>query len=264
MLDQRVIHSLPLSKFNLEGLDPTLRSFVDWNGRHGPVFDHPLYRDTAMTLTAAMPADWPEGSNSPAGLARINEVVAHKKALADGFRRARKWEAYVFTHHRPYRVDALLEAVREVGASRLWPLVGHVWRDSESNMQSEDEWAEIWSHAYDRHGRFRKCHKRVMSAKDQRTFEAFPEILTVYRGCFSEDDVIAYSWTLDREKAEWFARRKRWNGSPVVAKVEVHKSAALAYFSDRNESEVVLDCSAGLCDCDFEITEFEPEMQEAA
>lgn len=264
MSDSRVIHALPLSKFNLQGLNPDLHDYVDWEGRHGPVFDHPLYRDVSMRLTAAMPAIWPEGSNSPAGLARINDIIASKQAMADEFERSRKWGAYVYTHHRPYRVDALLQVVRKVGASRLWRLIGDVWQDSESNSQSVEEWDEIWSHAYDRDGNLRKCHKLVMGAKDRRTFEALPETLTLYRGCFSPDDVDAYSWTLDRDKAEWFARRKRWNGSPVVAKVEIHRSAALAYFSDRNESEVVLDRATGLCDCDFEIIELAQEMREAA
>ena len=94
-----------------------------------------------------------------------------------------------------------------------------------------------------------------MSAKDRRTYEALPEFINAYRGCFDADDVMAYSWTLDRGKAEWFARRKRMMGTPVVAKVNVHKSFVLAYFSDRNESEVVLDYNAGLYDCDIGILE---------
>lgn len=262
MIDDRVIRALPASEFNLVGLNPTLHDYVDWNGRHGPVFDHPLYRDVSMCLTAAMPANWPEGA--PAGLARINDIIAQKRALAEEFEQSRNWAAYVYTHHRPYRVDALLYAVRKVGASRLWPLIGDVWRDSESNMQSVEEWEEIWSHAYARNGKFRKCHKFVMRAKDRRAFEALPETLTLYRGCFSPDDVDAYSWTLDIDKAEWFARRKCWNGSPTVAKVEVHKSFALAYFSDRNEAEVVLDRASGLCDHDFEFIELPVEMKDAA
>jgi hypothetical protein len=44
--------------------------------------------------------------------------------------------------------------------------------------------------------------------------------------------------------------------------VEAHKSFVLAYFSDRNEAEVVLDYHGGLDSYDIEI--IEPGMKEAA
>lgn len=261
------IFPIPLDEFTLDGLDPALHEYVDWEGYLGPVFDHPLYRDVHMIMTAALPEQegWPDKSVIiPAGLARINLIVAYKQKLADEFRAAKKWAAFVFTYHRPYRVDALLEAVNECGASKLWPLVGDVWCDSESNMRSAYDWNEIWARAYDSKGNFRKCFSKVMGAADRRVYDALPTMITAYRGCYDENDTMAYSWTLDKAKAEWFARRKRFNGSPVVAKIEVHKSFALAYFGGREGSEIVLDYEQGL-DCnEIEISEMEPKLQEAA
>jgi hypothetical protein len=152
-----------------------------------------------------------------------------------------------------------LQVIKRVGASKVWPLVGHVWRDSESIAQSADEWEEVWSHAYDRDGNFRKGHRRVMSAPDRRVYDALPKFVTIYRGCESEDYVCGYSWTLDRERAEWFARR--FSSGGVVAKAEVHKSVILAYFSERNESEIVVDVD--FLNWDWEITAL-PELKEAA
>lgn len=258
----QAIRALPLSEFKLDALDPALHRYVDWEGRFGPVFDHPLYRDVHMRHTAAMPADWLYEGCRP-GLASINQIIERKQQALQEYERERKWFNYVFTHHRPYRADALFDVIGKVGASRVWPLVGHVWTDSESNAQSWETWEEIWSHAYDSRGNFRKGFSKVMSAKDRRTYEALPAIITAYRGCFDEYDTTAYSWTLDREKAEWFARRKSWNGNPVIAKVEVHKPFVLAYFSDRNESEVIIDhINAGLEGEEIEI--FELAMEEAA
>lgn len=260
------ISSLQLSDFSLDLLAPDLHGYVDWEGTFGPIFDHPLYRDPLMLMTAAIPADYPEGSASPAGLGRINQIVDLKRQNLEKYRLRQDWKSYVFTFHRPYRVEALLAVIRSIGASRLWPLVGDVWQDSESNMQSWVEWAEIWSHAYDKRGGFRPGFNRVMSAKERRIYKALPETITVYRGCFDASDTMAYSWTLDREMAELFARRKRSQGNPVVAKMDVHKSVVLAYFAGRNESEVVIDYTFGGEDYDIEIIELpsEDEAQVAA
>ncbi|MCZ7488609.1 hypothetical protein [Rhizobium rhizogenes] len=255
------IPALQLSDFSLDLLDPDLRKYVDWEGNYGPVFDHPLYRDPIMLMTAAIPADYPAGSASPAGLGRINQIVDLKQRSLEKYKLRQDWRSYVFTFHRPYRVDALLTVIRSVGASRLWPLIGDVWRDSESNMPSRVEWAEIWSHAYGKQGGFRPEFYRVMSAKERRFYRALPETITVYRGCFDASDTMAYSWTLDREMAEWFARRKRSQENPVVARMDVHKSNVLAYFAGRNESEVVIDFNFGGEDYEIEIIELPAENE---
>lgn len=241
LANAEVIHMRPLDEFTLDGLAPELHQFVDRNGPSGPMFDHPLYRDMHMLVTAAMPArrDYRD-IEIPAGLARINAIIEEQIKCRAEAATCGQWGRYVFVHYRPYRVDALLNAIQRVGASRLWHLVGQVWRDSEDNMASAIEWGEIWSHAYDgKHGGFRKCFERVMGAPDRRAYDALPEFLTCYRGCKEEHHAYGYSWTIDREKAEWFARRRI--GAGIVAKTQVHKSVVLAYFSDRKESEVVLD-----------------------
>lgn len=248
-----VVSALPLSKFHLPGLDHDLHKFVDWDGPFGPMLDHPLLRVVSLEAEYKFSA----------GLAELNKQLAEMTALMESYKRTRKWSQFVFIFHRPYRVDALLYAVREAGASRLWPLIGDVWRDSESNMQSFYEWNEIWSHAYNDRGGFKKCHKRVMSAEDRRTFERLPEMITIYRGCSNVDQVEAYSWTTDETMAHWFAHRKCRTNEPVVAKMVVHKSFALAYFSDRQESEIVLDFTEAMDEFEFELIKVEPEKEAA-
>lgn len=115
--------------------------------------------------------------------------------------------------------------------------------------------AFLWSHAYDNEGRFKPGFNRIMSAKERRFYKAMPETITVYRGCFDASDTMAYSWTLDRKMAEWFARRRRSQGHPVIAKMDVPKSVVLAYFSEMNESEVVIDYILGGEDFGIEIIE---------
>lgn len=51
--------------------------------------------------------------------------------------------------------------------------------------------------------------------------------------------VKALSWTLDSEKAEWFAHRFDEDGAVYEAKID--KAHVYAFFSSRNESEVIVD-----------------------
>ena len=49
----------------------------------------------------------------------------------------------------------------------------------------------------------------------------------------------ALSWTLDKEKAEWFAHRFGEDGT--VYQARIGKEHILAFFNARNESEVIID-----------------------
>jgi hypothetical protein len=250
------------ASFPINDLDEELRAYVV-DGAFGLSFDHPLYRDIHILFTANMPAEqYSDLSWAPAGLARINEIIRRKKKELSDAEAKGDWGSYVFIHHRPYRVDALLNVIRRRGASRLWPLVRHVWTNSESNMQSWFEWSEIWSHAYTRNGNFRRCFRNFMRPVDRRTYDNLPEVITAYRGCADEDEVEGYSWTLDRGRAEWFARRATHRGPGIVATVNVHKSVALAYLSDRQESEIILDIE--YLHEDIQVESLGSEQQEAA
>ncbi|OQM74703.1 hypothetical protein BFN67_03440 [Pseudaminobacter manganicus] len=100
-----------------------------------------------------------------------------------------------------------------------------------------------------------------MSAADRRAYDALPEVLTIYRGCESEDHIGGYSWSLDRDRAEWFARRFGVDG--VIGKLEIQKLDALACFGERNEAEIVVD-AVYLDDDAIEIESVMPKTREAA
>lgn len=70
-------------------------------------------------------------------------------------------------------------------------------------------------------------------------YTALQEKITVYRGIRSRGKLQALSWTLELDKAEWFA--KRWGSHGKVYSAVVSKEDVLAYFCSRNEAEVVVD-----------------------
>lgn len=67
------------------------------------------------------------------------------------------------------------------------------------------------------------------------------DILTIYRGeaSMSTSYKEAFSWTLDKDVARWFANRFN-SGKAVVYKANVKKEDILEYLDDRNEAEVLV------------------------
>lgn len=81
--------------------------------------------------------------------------------------------------------------------------------------------------------------KLLMSADELKKFNELPENIKVYRGVSSRKPLKWLSWTLDEDKAEWFARRFGKGGKLVEASIP--KQHAFAYFSGRGEEEIVLN-----------------------
>ncbi len=68
------------------------------------------------------------------------------------------------------------------------------------------------------------------------------EVITIYRGCgdpYHPYDDSGISWTLDYEKAEFFA--KRLNGDRSILSAKVRREDILFYTNSRDEKEVIVD-----------------------
>ena len=87
---------------------------------------------------------------------------------------------------------------------------------------------------------FRRADRTLlMDEEEQKQYSVLPEGITVYRGIRGRGRLEALSWTLDIDKAEWFA--KRWNKGGKVYSAMVKKEDVLAVFTSRNEDEIVVD-----------------------
>ena len=81
--------------------------------------------------------------------------------------------------------------------------------------------------------------KENMMDEEERAFLANqPDQFEIYRGYGKT--VNGWSWTVDREKAIWFAQRLDFD-SPTLATGTVQKADVLAYFAGRKESEIIVD-----------------------
>jgi len=81
----------------------------------------------------------------------------------------------------------------------------------------------------------------MMQENDKEEFNKLPNEITVYRGLttFNSDNIKALSWTLDENKAKWFATRFSQNGK--VYKANINKKDVFAYINLRSEKEIILD-----------------------
>jgi hypothetical protein len=77
-----------------------------------------------------------------------------------------------------------------------------------------------------------------MSAEDRKDFKKLPDTFKVYRGYIPGQNKGGYSYTLNKEKAKWFANRFDRNGK--VVERTVNKDDVFAYLNGRNEQEIII------------------------
>ena len=117
--------------------------------------------------------------------------------------------------------------------SVFWPLFLEWWDDAEGNLASG--WSSRTLRTALRSGPARD----YMSPEDSEWFASLPERVTIYRGQTAGRRA-GISWTTERERAEWFARRYPFRGEPVLLSGRVKRSDIIAVFTGRRDSEVLV------------------------
>lgn len=141
---------------------------------------------------------------------------------------AKNWHAVMWWFERPYRIEALANYMKEIPHDEFRELLLLVWMDTEAP-----------THNYGTRRLLRLFRRAgfIMDA-DVVDLEAMPPRLTLYRGTRPKYKH-GLSWTLDEDKARWFANRLRPYGR--VYRCEVDKRDILAWVSGRGEREIVID-----------------------
>lgn len=175
--------------------------------------------------------------------AMLNAQLKYKKQAIAQAQADRNWSQIIWLHERAFRLDALLEVAQnlheEVDGKTFWSLAGEVWVDSENIWQNLDLWRDIFCdyEFWDR--------DHFMDEHDRETMRlplnkgGMKNLVTVYRGYRHEEAVDGFSWSLNRDKAAWFARRAVADGAPKVAKGTLSKRDVIGLMSGRGELEVV-------------------------
>lgn len=142
------------------------------------------------------------------------------------------YQQSVWLYERPYRLDAFQAVAHLLDDETYWSLLAELWVDSESIGQAIDEWAEMLDST--RPG-------SMMSPEEAKALAALPERIEVFRGAVEGVNEEGLSWTLDRERAEWFARRFATEGDVSLVLVgEVARADVAALLTGRGEDEIVV------------------------
>lgn len=137
---------------------------------------------------------------------------------------------------KPY-IFAFLKFVKQyLSKEDLSSILGDAWsRVEQSNMDNNLSKSQLVS-------LFKQCDpKLLMDEKEYQEFQNFPATLEIYRGVttYNKKNIKALSWTIKRDKAKWFATRFSEKGK--VYKATIQKQYIYAYFTGRNEAEIIVD-----------------------
>lgn len=216
-----------VTKFpHADSLHPELQKFLCRRTGFGDVLQHPL----VYCLFVSQPMY---------GVLNA-QYEAKTKHLADRAE-AGDWMSYVFLYERPYRLTAFLTIHRKLTDEMYWGLLGDIWVDSENIWQYKEMWGIVLD--TQRGGR-----EAIMSSDEDRARLAelkASEGIVAYRGTNGKGTRRGLSWTIDREKAEWFSKRLcRTSDRPRVYSATFRGDDIIAYFGGRRESEIVVTPAA--------------------
>lgn len=199
-----------------EPLHPDLVPYYDPDRVHGMgMLRHPLVYSV------------PFSSN-----AMVNKQYESKKSAVARALEEKNFDRYVFLHERPYRVDAFKEIQDELSDWKYWKILGEIWVDTENQHANIRAWKNLLNS--------KRPHRHYFMGEDETNLLlSLPDEVTIYRGCLKGRNENGLSWTLDKVKAEWFAKRLLRSGTPLLLTGVVKKSDIVAVLLGRNESEIV-------------------------
>jgi len=197
-----------------EELHEDLKPYVE-QGEFGPMLRHPLHYEVPWIFSNAM----------------ANRRYEEKLKMVQKAIDSQNWKQYVWLHERPYRVDAFKEIQELLEDSEYWHLLGQIWTDTENGWANLEDWKKLFSSK-------RSKRSYLMDWDEQMAYESLSDTVTVYRGCQPGLNENGISWTLNYDKAQWFATRLGKDG--VVLEKQVTKRDIVAVFTGRNEFEAVI------------------------
>ena len=138
-------------------------------------------------------------------ISQANKVYEYKKDKVAEAIKDKDISSYLWLHERAYRVQSILDALEDwwkPSKKEYWEVIANVWTDTENVYENHLAWEQLLFLE------FSDSHL-MMDEEDTKFFNELPNTITIYRGGIDDK---GYSWTLDKDKAEWFANRWVMNG----------------------------------------------------
>lgn len=135
--------------------------------------------------------------------------------------------------------DAWMAQV-EKNPAKLWKLAKETWTDNENIYQNVSDWESIY--------REKNSGELWMGKKELELRKSMPKEIEVWRGECNDG---GWSWSLQQETGEFFARRPYNESTGEVIHARVPSELVFSYFGGRGEAEVII--------LEEDLTEFELE-----
>lgn len=166
--------------------------------------------------------------------AMTNRTYHQRAAAAKRLLGERQWDHYMFMIEKPFLLDCFVEIEPGLPDEDYWRLLGSIWQRTEFIASDLTVWSRLWRS--DRKGR-----EHAMDEGERKALAEMPDTLHIYRGIDRRTKKAKrrLAWTLDRKTAEWFSTRME-TGYSTVLSGHCQRSDVLAYFTGRNETEIVI------------------------
>lgn len=201
-----------LAQFS-EELHPDLVPYFEPDGAIGAQLRHPLVYQV------------PFFNNGLANISYKHKQNALLKAIAE-----KNFSEVIYLHERPYRLDAFSNIADDLLDTQYWRLLSEIWIDTENQWQNLGKWKELLSSD-------RSSRHYLMDEDEDNLLRSLPEKVTIYRGCLKGINETGLSWTLDKSKAKFFA--KRFSKDGIILEKKISKKDIVAVLTGRGESEVI-------------------------
>ncbi|AZS12602.1 hypothetical protein HWB99_gp066 [Mycobacterium phage DrLupo] len=174
---------------------------------------------------------------------RYNACLKWKRECLEKYMSSRDFSQVIHAFERPYRIDAIgyvMEHCGDVTGIEMWTMLRVAWTDSENIWQNEQQWRDLFEEWYDDSREF------FMTSESAQEWAMLPDDqpVPVYRGFSVDGREQGMSWTTDKIRAKWFARRfandGHGRGAARLAIGTVMKCDCIGYVNERTESEVVV------------------------
>ncbi|MFM8497431.1 MAG: hypothetical protein ACKOEM_18205, partial [Planctomycetia bacterium] len=171
--------------------------------------------------------------------AYIHQMLDDRQEILRGHEEQGDLQQAVMTHEKPFRMQVLTEYEHRMSDTVFWRTFGDAWMSSENLWQDMRLIGRMLSSP-------RPNREQMMTLEERQALKRMPDTLTIYRGYSGEGTWRGWSWTIDREKGEWFARRPPSPlddapTDPTLVEATANKSDVIAYLTDRCESEIIVD-----------------------
>jgi hypothetical protein len=162
-----------------------------------------------------------------------NKQLEFKKERYREAVREKNFSTALYLHEKPYRLLAFSQLHQLMSDSEYWEYLRSIWVDSENIWQNQTLWLHFLSSD-------RPQREKFMDDDEHEHLKSLPERVKIYRGYAVGKNIDGYSWTLSREKAEFFANRFYGLYEGRVAEMDIPKAEIFAYISSRGEDEVIV------------------------